>query len=50
MTVTIMKKSKKFKDSGGNIPSGNFLGGSSPRGNFPGREFDGCRFSEWEFS
>ena len=52
MTVTIMKKKKKFKtwvgifkNMGGNIPGGNFLGG-----NFPGREFDRWEFSGWEFS
>ena len=56
MTVTIMKKKKKFKtwvgifkNMGGNIPGGNFLDGNFPGGNFPGGSLMGGNFPGGSF-
>ena len=46
MTVTIMKKKKKIKNSGGNIPCGNFLGGNIPGGSLIGENFPGGSFPD----
>ena len=52
MTVTIMKKQKNlgmFKNMGGNIPAGDFLGGNFPGGNFPGENLMGWNFPGGSF-
>ena len=44
ITVTIMKKKKKLRNLGGNIPGGNSPGGSLTGGNFPSWNFPGGSF------
>ena len=46
----MIKKNKKIKNSGGNIPGGKFLGGGFPGGNFPGGgSLMGGNFAGWSF-